>query len=515
MSRPLRRNKKRPQSSQETPNLGPTRSKRSTKTTRWPLEEEDEEEEAGMKEDLDECAEWSPALSAYELERLENIRQNQAFLSSLNVPQVGAAVKPKHKAPQRGLKKQKVTTELLPQRKSLRLQKKEAEMTVMTSTKETEKDVVLSLEGPVPMNPVNMEESGQPLPAGLLSLLEENSVKRDEQKLDLKSYQLVLQTMVLDENRVTKVVKNRVYCGTFHPCTSSLLMAAGDTWGQIGLWTLGGGWGDDGVLLFEPHTRAVSCMAFSHSRPSTLISTSYDGVARGTDVERGVFQEVYRSDSLLKSFDFLSHDCATLLMGGGNGKVSIVDLRTPGTSHELLHTLNTRTLRSVHVHPVQKQYFITAESSAVHVYDVRKVKAGQPACALHGHTLSISSAYFSPNTGNRVLTTCMDNKLRVYDSTSLVTSAPLLSSVSQSMQTGRWLSKLRALWHPKQDDCFVVGSVERPRKVLVYHESGQLVHAFQDDHMTTVCSVTAFHPTRNALMGGNSTGKLHVFTDQQ
>lgn len=82
------------------------------------------------------------------------------------------------------------------------------------------------------------------------------------------------------------------------------------------------------------------------------------------------------------------------------------------------------------------------------------------------------------------------------------------------MQTGRWLSKLSAVWDPKQEDCFVVGSMGRPRKVLVFHESGQLQHSYRDDeYLTTVLSVTAFHPTRNALLGGNASGRLHVFTD--
>lgn len=81
------------------------------------------------------------------------------------------------------------------------------------------------------------------------------------------------------------------------------------------------------------------------------------------------------------------------------------------------------------------------------------------------------------------------------------------------MQTGRWLNKLSAVWDPKQEDCFVIGSVARPRGVLVYHESGRLLQSLQNqDHLTTVCSITAFHPNRHALLGGNSSGRLHVFT---
>lgn len=82
------------------------------------------------------------------------------------------------------------------------------------------------------------------------------------------------------------------------------------------------------------------------------------------------------------------------------------------------------------------------------------------------------------------------------------------------MHTGRWLSKLSAVWDPKQEDCFVVGSVAKPRTMHVFHESGQLQHSFLDaENLSTVPSITAFHPTKNALLGGNASGRLHVFSD--
>lgn len=50
----------------------------------------------------------------------------------------------------------------------------------------------------------------------------------------------------------------------------------------------------------------------------------------------------------------------------------------------------------------------------VHIYDARHLnpKRSQPLVSLSEHTKSIASAYFSPLTGNRVVTTCADCKLR-------------------------------------------------------------------------------------------------------
>ncbi|KAF7666421.1 hypothetical protein LDENG_00108290 [Lucifuga dentata] len=472
--------------------------------------------------DLDHKSDGHEGLSAYELERLENIKENKAFLSSMNLYQITEELRQRtpSKPSSRGLKRLKspAKTIIVP-RKSLRLQNKSAEI-VSPSPKCT---AVLTLEqaptfknppGPLPMAAINMEE-GSRLPSQLVKLCTKDFAKEKKVQPDLKNYCSALKTMRITEENVAKVVKDRIFSAAFHPCTSSLLMAAGDRKGQVGLWNLGGDWGDGGVLLFEPHTRPVTCMAFSRVQPTHLLSLSYDGSLRCMDVEKAVFDNVYDVEDGLTTFDFMSHDCMTLVVGDCYGEVTIVDRRTPGNSYESLHKLNTKNVRCVNVHPIHKQHFAVAETNVVSIYDSRCLKKtnSQPVCQLHGHSLSIPSAYFSPSTGNRVVTTCMDNMVRMYDTSTLTTNPPLLTSIRKNMQTGRWVSKLSAMWDPKKEDCFVMGSLAKPRKVLVYHESGKLLHSFASYHITTVLSVTAFHPTRHALLGGNASGRLHVITD--
>ncbi|XP_045889501.1 WD repeat-containing protein 76 [Micropterus dolomieu] len=480
------------------------------------------EEEDVKKSDVERTFGGHGGLSAYELERLENIRQNQAFLSSINLFQATEELKQltRPKPSQRGLmRSQAAVKEMLPPRKSLRLQNKEAE--ILTLPPEPKGMLIyeesLPLKkppGPLPMDPVNMEE-GSKLPPQLLELCSEDVTEERKMELDLNEYRSFLKNMKINEDRVAKVVKGCIFSAAFHPCTSSLLMAAGSKTGQVGLWKLGGDWGDDGVLLFEPHTRSVACMAFSRAHPTHLLSLSYDGSLRCMDVEKAVFDDVYGIEDGLKTFDFMSHDCSTLVVGSWYGEVAIVDRRTPGNSHESLHSLDLK-VRCVSVHPLQKQYFAVAESKVVSIYDSRCLKKtkSQTVSQLHGHSLSINSAYFSPCSGNRVLTSCMDNYIRIYDTSAMTTKSPLLKSIGHNMHTGRWLAKLSAVWDPKQENCFVVGSMMRPRRVQVFHENGQPQHSFLDDeNLNTVLSVTAFHPTRNALLGGNASGRLHVFSD--
>ncbi|XP_028461764.1 WD repeat-containing protein 76 isoform X3 [Perca flavescens] len=459
----------------------------------------DIKEEDDVKNSAVECTSGGHAgLSSYELERLENIKQNQAFLSSINLFQATEELKQvtRPKLSKRRLMRLQAAVEKgVPVRKSLRLQS----LTLPPKPRETQ---ICGLShkrppGPLLMKPVNMEDEAK-LPSQLLELFSEVSTE-DRKELSLTEYCSALKNMKTTEDREVIVVNKRLVCAAFHPCTSSLLMATGNTFGSVGLWQLGSDWGNDGVLRFEPHTRVVTCIAFSRAHPTHLLSLSHDGTVRCMDVEKAVFDDVYESEEHLKTFDFMSHDCTSLVVGYFNGKVAIVDRRTPGNSHESIHSLKFKhCLLCVSVHPLQKQYFAVTENKRVNIYDSRylKEKKSKTVSQLHGHSLSIHGAYFSPRTGNRVLTSCMDDYIR------------------HKLQTASYRTRVSAVWDPKQEDCFVVGSTSKRHIVKVFHESGKLLHSFVDrDNVTSVLYVTAFHPTRNALLGGNASGQLHVFSD--
>ncbi|NXT95483.1 WDR76 protein, partial [Anhinga rufa] len=252
---------------------------------------------------------------------------------------------------------------------------------------------------------------------------------------------------------------------------------------------------EEGAHVFIPHNYLVSCMHFSPFNPAHLLSLSSDTLRCG-DVTRAVFDEICRSEGNLSSFDFLEDNASTAVVGYWEGDIAVVDRRTPGTSSELSADIGFRRTRTVHVHPVKKQYFVAAGSVDVCIYDVRylKAKGNKPVSSLTGHTKSVASAYFSPVTGNRVVTVCADDKL------------------SHNNNTGRWLTRFRAIWDPKQEDCFVVGSLAQPRQIQVFRDTGKLLHSFYNlDCLGSVCSINVVHPTKNILVGGNSSGRLHVF----
>ncbi|XP_005999745.1 WD repeat-containing protein 76 [Latimeria chalumnae] len=470
----------------------------------------------------------SDYLSAYEQKRLNNIKENAKFFSSLNILETAAVFRhTRTKIQSRGIKriKPKQVEVMTVHRRSMRLQRLDPEGTPMPEAMVPKQPVgeystyALKPAGPIEMVPMNQEDSKQ-TGEFLITWEEMSKIKTKCSKkkiMDLERYKASLNKMAITEKHVAKIIKHRIFSIAIHPSETKVLVAAGSKWGEIGLWDLNNQVGDDGVYLFEPHSRPVNCLCFSPFNPAELLSGSYDGSMRCGDVVKAVFDEVYRNEETsVSSFDFLAEDASTLILSHLDGDVSLVDRRTPGTSHEWWAALNIGMIRTVHVHPVERHYFIAAGAGKVCIYDVRhlKQKGTKPVTSLNEHTKSVNSAYFSPVTGHKVLTTCTDDRLRVYNASSVTDDIPLLVSIRHNNYTGRWLTKFRAVWDPKQENCFVVGSMARPRQIEVFHDTGSLVHNFMnEDYLGSVCSINAMHPSRNILVGGNSSGRVHVFMD--
>ncbi|NXE14040.1 WDR76 protein, partial [Lophotis ruficrista] len=441
-----------------------------------------------------------PQLSAYERKRLKNITENAKFFAALQLHESAARlhqIATKRQPPVTKRAKPKKAEDEIVRRRSMRLQRVDPSGIPVLEMPAQPEEYPQVPAGPLPMVPEDQAENSK-LTEGLLTtwmrISEVLLVTVTNLLMMLPRYQDSLTSMVLSEDNIKKVVKYRVCSMAIHPSESIVFVAAGDKSGQLGLWNVNCK-AEEGAHTFIPHNDAVSCMHFSPCNPAHLLSLSNETLRCG-DVTRAVFDEICRSEESLSSFDFLEDNASTAVVGYWDGDVGVVDRRTPGTSSELSADIGFKRTRTVHVHPVKKQYFVAAGSVDVCVYDVRhlKPKGNKPVSALQGHTKSVASAYFSPVTGNRVVTVCADDKLR------------------HNCNTGRWLTRFRAIWDPKREDCFVVGSMAQPRQIELFHDSGKLLHSFYNpDCLGSVCSINVVHPSKNILVGGNSSGRLHVF----
>ncbi|XP_041367675.1 WD repeat-containing protein 76-like [Gigantopelta aegis] len=329
----------------------------------------------------------------------------------------------------------------------------------------------------------------------------------------LKSFMEEFKKLNLGENRVIKVVKERIFSLAIHPSENKILVAAGDKWGNLGFWDVESE--DDAVTAYTPHTSPINHVEFCQWKPATVFTCSYDGTFRHGDFERAVFSEVYsvpvEEDIMLRSFGFQSKDVVAIAQS--DGCVAVVDQRTPGTSAENIYHLHKKGLRALDIHPTNKQYFLTGSvDGSVCLWDMRKMKSkSNVAIATMMHARSVDSACFSPITGNKILSCSSDNTINLFDSSTLNKNITRTHSIKHNNYVGRWLTKFRAVWHPSRDDLFVSGSMTHPRQIEIFSDTGQLLKAFSDVSLNSVCSINMVHPSRNILAGGNSSGRVHVF----
>lgn len=88
------------------------------------------------------------------------------------------------------------------------------------------------------------------------------------------------------------------------------------------------------------------------------------------------------------------------------------------------------------------------------IWDMRRLEAGSAIYDL-SHKRVVNSAYFSPQTGSKILTTSQDNRLRVWDSIFGNLDSPSREIV-HSHDFNRHLTAFRAEWDPKVRRTFCI-----------------------------------------------------------
>ncbi|GAB1611267.1 WD repeat-containing protein 76-like [Argonauta hians] len=467
-------------------------------------------------------------LSEYERKRQENVRDNARFMASIGIfkakDMFDASIPAKQKISSKPKPKSSPRPKRVyaPTRRSARIQRIDPSGLPLPPLPEVveEKDERKPL-GPLKMTEFlsegNKEADSKTFSVKLKNLsntVDTSRVKEPTSK-SLKSFLSGFSKVEVTESRVRKVVESRIFSLAMHPSQEKVLVGAGGKWGSIGLWDVKQGLTEGGAVCYNPHTKPVNGLSFNPHNLDQLYSCSYDGTLRCGYFEKNIFQAVYytpeEDDISLRGFSF--YDANTVFVAQSDGDVAIVDTRVKSGQPEKLWTASLKGLRSVDVHPVKRQYFVTAGIDCnVCVWDVRSLQS-QPTklCSMPAARM-VDSAYFSPITGHYILATAQDDRIRLYDSSKISSNIPCVHTISHNNQTGRWLTKFRASWHPSREDLFVCGSMNRPRQIELYSDNASCIMVLHHpDLINSVQSLNLFHPTINALVGANASGKLHVF----
>ncbi|XP_035233010.1 WD repeat-containing protein 76-like, partial [Stegodyphus dumicola] len=261
----------------------------------------------------------------------------------------------------------------------------------------------------------------------------------------------------------------------------------------------------DPYLFKNVHHQKIPHLQYSPVNPNMIFSCSYDGSIRCGDLENRVFSEVYVDKySSCSYFDFLSP--VSLIVGKKSGCIDVVDFRN-GKSSAKSHECHGHLIETVSIHPINKHYFITAMHRTVSVWDLRKLQRKPVASITHPKNTTIS-AYFSPVTGNSILTTFCDHSLCLFDSSYLTVKLWLKTTVRHGNFTGQ------ATWLPETDDVFMIGSEAQPGRIQILNDNMKNIYNFMDEDLSAT-AVNRFHPSKSVLAGSNPNGKVFVFVDSQ
>jgi WD repeat-containing protein 76 len=496
----------------------------------------------------------------YEKLRLENIKRNSQFLESIGIDPVREEMKKTAARKKVSNKKSFPKIKSLPARRSSRITVislqnivEEAKETGNQSLLEEAEAKLKLLEVPIQDQPPEQVEEGKTSrlligePLSMVNHLfqTEDDVSGGSTLLDLLGNLtpsdcegrevtgiVEYSNLSLCEEHVTKVTKSRITTSIFHPSTSKILIAAGDKEGHLGLWTP-----DDknAVYLYKPHLSNICSMFVNPMNPDQLWSVSYDSTIRYTNLEQQSFVQSYsvESDGFVTDACALHESSDLIYVSLSSGEVQMVDIRAP--SCQWSSEAFDGKLNSIELNPIDKNMILTAgRAGHIALHDLRMhSKKWKPLHLLLGNSHSVNAASFSPN-GSFIVSAGQDNTIQLWSNFHSSSLAISHTSRRHNNQTGRWLSTLRPIFDPKLPSTFVIGSMEQPRRVEVFTienaEQQQdestttkkrkvdsiqltLVKNLMSDNLGSVCSRNAIHQSLNLVLGGNSSGRVHLFRE--
>jgi WD repeat-containing protein 76 len=174
-------------------------------------------------------------------------------------------------------------------------------------------------------------------------------------------------------------------------------------------------------------------------------------------------------------------------------------------------------INSIQQSPLDEHIILSASSGVnghMSVHDLRMV--GKPKFDslkdFKGHSKSINAAYYTGD-GEHIVSVSQDNHVFVWHK--FMEKSPSISKLYHDNHTGRWLSTFKPVFDPKSPNSFLLGSMDKVRKMEIYIVNPK-THSLDKqpiklEGVNSVQSRNAFHPKLNVVAGGNSSGRVSVY----
>ncbi|KAH6814522.1 damaged DNA binding 2 [Perilla frutescens var. frutescens] len=319
---------------------------------------------------------------------------------------------------------------------------------------------------------------------------------------------------------VIRYHSRRVTCLEFHPTKNNILIS-GDKKGQLGVWDYGKV--HERIVYGNIHGCILNNMKFNPSNDGTIYGASSDGTVSSTDLETGISLSLVnlnpngwqgpRNWRMLYGLD-MNSDRGVLLAADNFGLLYMMDVRSNDVTGKpiLIHKKGSK-VTGLHCHPLQPDLFMSCGNDHfARIWDMRRLEPGSSIYNLP-HKRVVNSAYFSPQSGSKILTTSQDNRIRVWDSIFGDLDSPSREIV-HSHDFNRHLTPFRAEWDPKDvsESLVVVGRyISENFNGIALHPidfidvtTGQLVAEVMDPNITTISPVNKLHPRDDVLACGSS-----------
>ncbi|QLG73416.1 hypothetical protein HG535_0E05000 [Zygotorulaspora mrakii] len=354
-------------------------------------------------------------------------------------------------------------------------------------------------------------------------------LEQQQKEFDLQMYE------VFQPNEI-KITKDRISAMYIHPIVDKKLIIGGDTGGNLGFWNvrdepLAENGADDlvepditRVQLFNKNVSTIDCFP---SDSSKILTSSYDGFVRSIDLNNLKSRELLQlkneyDESLgVSKCQFSHEDTNVLFLSTLDGEFSTLDLRakSPGCS---LRRLSDKKIGSFCINPNRPFEIATGSlDRTLRLWDVRKLVekpewsqyTDLPSYKLvstYDSRLSVSAVSYSP-TDNTLVCNGYDDTIRLFDVKNDHMPEVLEPNLTlkHNCQSGRWTSILKSIFKPNKN-VFAIANMKRA--IDIYNSDGeQLAHM----QTATVPAVLAWHPLQNWIAGGNSSGKVFLFTDEK
>lgn len=495
-----------------------------------------------------------PELTSFQKKRLENIKRNNDLLKKLNLNGAATKIKketgvdeprPKKKKVASGSKSVSPKPRKMPTRRSRRIRGETAEGEGVPNVNDNElmkkgspdndlldevKDT--KIVGDIKLSDLIKDEDEPALLEKYANvkfssgdffqeIKKHQQVDTDLQKeFDLQPYD------IFPPNEI-KLVHDRISAMHFHPSMDQKLVVAGDTTGNMGLWKVreepATDDTDPDITRVQLFTKNVARLDSFPSDTSKLLAASYDGFIRSIDLNtmqsqqivalKNEYEDVLGVSDCKFSYDNLNLIRFTTL----GGEFSTIDLREKPYNQQLKR-LSDKKIGSFDIDPHRPYQIATGSlDRTLRIWDTRmivdKPEWSQyedfPSLGLvstYNSRLSVSAVSYSP-TDESLVCNGYDDTIRLFDVQNPSQDLEPRLTLKHNCQSGRWTSILKAKFKPNRD-VFAIANMKRA--IDIYNSKGQqLAHL----STATVPAVLAWHPLQNWIVGGNSSGKAFLFTN--